>query len=130
MLAHTHFTKQILDFDAKLDYCIPFTSEVAFLELTKQNTLIAVVLKNNNVVVYDLIAGIPRKCFHIDTGIIKNLYFLPAHEEQSPYMDSQSMEFKNKISTQIICLSDDGQVYLVDCTLLSKDEPRVIYSPK
>ncbi len=35
-----------------------------------------------------------------------------------------------RVTTQLICLADDGRVFIINSTVLSNTEPRVIYEPK
>ena len=51
------FSKIPKDLESKVDYCIPFTNEITEIEITRNSSLIAVALKNNNIVVIDTIAG-------------------------------------------------------------------------
>ena len=47
----------ISELESKSEYLMPVSSEIKFIETTKCNTLIALVLKNNNIVVFDLNTG-------------------------------------------------------------------------
>lgn len=45
------------ELEPKLEYVMPFSSSISLIETTKCNTLIALALRNNNVVVFDVNAG-------------------------------------------------------------------------
>ena len=47
----------IQELESKSEYAMPFSSGVKLVETTKCNNLIAVALKNNNIVIFDLNAG-------------------------------------------------------------------------
>jgi hypothetical protein len=115
--------------EVKVECCLPFTSEIVQIEIAKHSTLIAVALKNNNIVIIDTIAGIDRRCVHLNVGSIKSLHFLPAFRGLDND-DFRSVDFQIKINTQLMCLVDDGRVFLIDCTVSNKHEPVVVYKPK
>jgi hypothetical protein len=51
------FGKLTKELEAKSEYLMPVSSEIKSIEVTKCNTLIALVLKNNNIAVFDLNTG-------------------------------------------------------------------------
>lgn len=117
------------DMDSRIDYCIPFTDEIVHIDIARQSTLIAVSLKNNNVIIIDTIAGIDRRSVHLNVDSLKSIQFLPAYHGLLDE-DFRNVDFQVRVTTQLICLADDGRVFIINSTVLSNTEPRVIYEPK
>jgi len=71
------FIRLTKDLESRAEYSMPFSSQVMQIEMSKCNSLIAFILKNNNLVIFDLISGIDR-CTVNFKGVdsIKRLYFL------------------------------------------------------
>lgn len=117
------------DLESKLEYCIPFSSQITLFEATKCNNLIALALKNNNIIVFDLNSGLARKCSHIRTSeAIKQIHFLPISVPNNSILVNLSAQIK--VDTRLVCLCDDGSVYIIDCSLASNQDPQLIFSPK
>jgi hypothetical protein len=130
---------------------MPFSSSISLIETTKCNTLIALALKNNNVVVFDVNAGnliklqftasfvllkrkflylgIERKCVQIESeGAIEQIKFLPIIiSNKSLYMTNSP---QIKIETRLMCMTSDGKLSLIDCTLGNIENPSVVFTPK
>ena len=51
------FIRLTKDLESRVEYSLPFSSPIMQIELSECNTLIGIVLKNNNLVVFDLISG-------------------------------------------------------------------------
>ena len=59
---------------------------------------------------------------------IKKIQFLQiALSNKSLYLPNQP---QLKIESKLICLTDDGRIYIVDCSLGSDEEPQVLFEPK
>jgi len=108
---------------------MPFSSPIVQVELSPCNSLMAFVLKNNNLVVFDLIAGIDRRCTYFKSvDSIKRVYFLPPPLPANKSMlNSKSLELK--IPTKLLVLLSNGEIHIVDCTLGSSQITEVIFSP-
>lgn len=116
------FGKITKDLESKIEYCFPFTSEVHKVITTKLAPLVAVCLKNNNIVVLDTNAGIVRKTVHLNVNSIRDIHFIP---NPQPHQHSYS-----NLKTQCILLSDDGRIFSIDCSLLDDKKEIEIYKPK
>ncbi len=124
------FTKLTKDLDSKIEYNIPFSSQIMLIESSKCNSLIAFGLKNNNLVVLDLLSGLDRCCVHFE-GVesIKRIYFLPpAIPANTNLLSSKQSEFK--IPTKLICLLSNGDFYIIDCTFGVKENVSKIFASK
>ncbi|CAF0942888.1 unnamed protein product [Brachionus calyciflorus] len=115
--------------ESKIEYTIPFSSQITHILSTKCNNLISIALKNNNIIVFDLNMGIERSCVHIpNSEYIKQLYFLPTPVPNKSFLIENSTLFK--IETKLICLTNIGNLYLIDCTFNSNQKVEKIFSPK
>ena len=106
-----------------------YSSEINLVSTTKCKNLISFALANNNIVVFDLNSGIERTCVHIDNQeLIKQIGFLPI--TQSSKSLNLTNEAKLIIETILVCLTADGKIYLVDCSLGPAYKPRLIFEPQ
>ncbi len=106
-----------------------YSSEINLISTTKCKNLISFALANNNIVVFDLNSGIERTCVHIDNHEpIKQIGFLPI--TQSSKSLTLTNEAKLIIETILVCLTADGKIYLVDCSLGPAYKPRLIFEPQ
>jgi len=122
------FTRLTKDLESRVEYNMPFSSQIMQIELSKCNSLIAFVLKNNNLVVFDLIAGIDRCCVHFK-GVesIKKIYFMSPALSQNHTSINNLKEPQLKIPTKIVCLLSNGEIHVVDCTFGSNQQVEKIF---
>ena len=133
---------------------MPLSSGIKAIETTKCNTLIALVLNNNNIVVFDLNTGkqfnkftnywkicftkkcvwffnkgTERKCVHLENvNNIERVKFLPfSITNKSLYLANSPQV---KIETRLVCLTNDGKLSMIDCTLGNMQSPFNVYTPK
>ncbi len=124
------FIRLTKDLESRAEYSMPFSSQVMQIEMSKCNSLIAFILKNNNLVIFDLISGIDR-CTVNFKGVdsIKRLYFLPP---ALPQNNKSILNFKQsqlKIPTRLACLLSNGEIHVVDCTHGSSKIVEKIFEP-
>lgn len=123
------FIRLTKDLESRVEYSLPFSSPIMQIELSECNTLIGIVLKNNNLVVFDLISGIDRCCINFQTvDSIKRISFMPP-----PLPPNKSMlnlkSTENNIPTKILCLLSNGEMHVVDCTMNSDKKTEKIFIP-
>jgi hypothetical protein len=118
------------ELECKYEYSMSFSSEVKQVSTTKCKNLIAFALNNNNIVVFDLNSGIERTCVHFDGladgSSIKQIAFLPiTYSSKQLHLTSEA---KLIIETILVCLTSDGKIYLVDCSLGPSYKPQLVFA--
>ena len=73
--------------------------------------------------------GIERKCVHLENvDRIERIKFMPISiSNKSLYLFDSP---QTRIETRLICLTNDGKLSMVDCTLGNNQEPYTIFAPK
>ena len=75
------------------------------------------------------IKGIERKCVQVESaGTIEQIKFLPIIiSNKSLYMTNSP---QTKIETRLMCLTSDGKLSAINCTLGNNENPSVVFTPK
>ncbi|RMZ98579.1 WD repeat-containing 93-like isoform X5, partial [Brachionus plicatilis] len=117
------------ELESKFECVLPFSSQISQIEMTKCSNLLAVSLKDNNIVVFDLHMGIERTCVHLpDSEIIRQIFFMPKNAPSSSFLIENSTLLK--VESELICLTSVGNLYGIDCTLNSGNKLRHLFSPQ
>lgn len=117
------------DLESKFESVLPFSGQISHFHTTKCHNLLAVSLKTNNIIVFDLNMGIERKCVHIpDNEIIKQIYFMPKSIPNNTFLVENSTVLK--IESELVCLTDAGKLYSIDCGLNTAMKSRLMFTPQ
>jgi hypothetical protein len=106
------------DLESKYENCISMVSQIKLVEFSTCYTLLALTLESNTLVVFDLNTGLMKHCVQLKN--IKKIIKISFKSEWG----------SSKNESKIICLTDNGFLYQIDCSLETSSCLNLIYEPK